>query len=228
LSDLAEVYAGLQRDDRLVSRQRLIDIVRSPQGQANGEAWWLLAQMVDEPAQQADCRRRAQAAGYVPAPGAAPAARIVRPLAAVAPVAPPVAGNAAAAPIAGALAEVDYSALMTFVINKLGDDMDRYDLAQVLIARQGWSFADAESFIEYVSANFSRSIAARHMMLILAISMLGLIVGALLACSGVLTISDFHSDGVAKIRASMRFIAGVAMVGSAIWGLLKGLVALRK
>ncbi|MBA3471191.1 MAG: hypothetical protein H0T53_16265 [Herpetosiphonaceae bacterium] len=214
MSDLAAVYATLERGDRLASRQQLIEIVRSPAGQSNGEAWWLLAQSLDDPAQQADCRRRAQAAGYPPAPRATAVAQPMP-----APALPP--------PGAGSIPAPDYSAAITFVVNKLGDDMDRYDLAQALMAREGWSYESAEGFIDYVSANFARTIAARHLTLITVISMLGLIVGLLLTCSSVLTISNVRTDGVDQIRASIRFIAGIAISGSAVWGLLKGLAALR-
>lgn len=49
---------------RNVARNLLARIVRADQ--SNGEAWYLLGQVLDDPAQKAECEGRAEAAGYAP------------------------------------------------------------------------------------------------------------------------------------------------------------------
>jgi hypothetical protein len=211
------VYAALQRGDRPTARQHLIGLVRSPSGQSLGEAWWLLAETLDDPAQQADCRRRAQAAGFVP-----PAAGGIRP--------PGPATTAPQPPSAlpsGHFGAGDYSADINFVIKKLSDGMDRYELAKAVMVQRGWPFEVATSFVDDVAANSTRSVASQRLPLIVLVSIVGLILGVVLACSGVLTIRDFRAAGMAYIWASLRFILGVALLGGAIWHLIKGLAALR-
>jgi hypothetical protein len=67
---IATGRAALQAGKRTEARQLLTQAVRSDP--RNGEAWYLLSQALDDPAQQQDCLARARAAGYVP-PGAASA-----------------------------------------------------------------------------------------------------------------------------------------------------------
>jgi hypothetical protein len=212
------VYAALQRGDRLTARQHLIGLVRSAGGQSLGEAWWLLAETLDDPAQQADCRRRAQAAGFVPPP----AADGIRP-----PGSALTAPQPSSALPSGQFSGEDYSADIDFVIKRLSDDMDRYELAKAVMVRRGWPFEVATSFVDYVEANSTSNVASQRLPLIVLVSMAGAIVGVLLACSGVITITDFRASGLAYIVASLRFIIGVAVVGGAIWHLIKGLAALR-
>jgi hypothetical protein len=219
---LVPVYAALQRGDRLTARQRLVEIVRSPGGQSLGEAWWLLAETLDDPAQQADCRRRAQAAGFAPPSGAAAAAGGGRPIVVAMPAPQP-----SSAPQSGQFSGEDYSADIEFVIKKLSDDMDRYELAKAVMVQRGWSFEVATSFVDYVEANSTRNVASQRLPLIVLVSMVGVVIGLLLACSGVITITDFRASGLAYIVASLRFIIGVAVVGGALWHLIKGLAALR-
>jgi hypothetical protein len=219
-SDLAPVYAALQRGDRLTARHDLIGLVRSPGGQSLGEAWWLLAETLDDPAQQADCRQRAQAAGFVPPPGTFAAG--ARPL-----ISATTAPQPSAVLQSGQSSGEDYSADIDFVIKKLSDDMDRYELTKAVMIRRGWTFEVAASFVDHVAANSTRNVASQRLPLIVLVSMIGVILGVLLACNGVLTIKDFRAAGVAYIWASLRFIVGVAVVGGALWHLIKGLVALR-
>jgi hypothetical protein len=71
---IRQARAALERSDRAGARQLLTQLIRAPGGATSGEAWWLLGQALDDPTQQQDCLRRAQAAGYSePAAATAPA-----------------------------------------------------------------------------------------------------------------------------------------------------------
>jgi hypothetical protein len=69
-----EIRALIDRGERPAARQHLMQLARAGGASTPGEIWWLLAKTLDDPAQQADCLARAQAAGYVPPPVAPPAA----------------------------------------------------------------------------------------------------------------------------------------------------------
>lgn len=80
-ANLDAVRAALAAGERTTARASLMQIVRAPEGRDNGEAWWLLAQTLDDPQQQADCYARASAAGYAPQPASVPVAARATPTA---------------------------------------------------------------------------------------------------------------------------------------------------
>jgi hypothetical protein len=77
---LVAARTAVASNQRNVARGLLVQIVRADQ--TNGEAWHLLGQVLDDPAQKDECAQRARAAGYQPE-----ARRIIFP---VEPVAEPV------------------------------------------------------------------------------------------------------------------------------------------
>jgi hypothetical protein len=66
LSSLAEIRRMLQLGNVLQARAVLMELVRTHGRATPGEAWWLLAETLSDPAQQEDCYSRARAAGYSP------------------------------------------------------------------------------------------------------------------------------------------------------------------
>lgn len=60
----AAVRAALSAGDRAQARSLLLPLIRAtPQ---DGEAWYMLSQVLDDPAQRAECLQRATAVGFVP------------------------------------------------------------------------------------------------------------------------------------------------------------------
>lgn len=94
---LVAARTAVASNQRNVARGLLVQIVRADQ--ANGEAWHLLGQVLDDPAQKAECAQRAKAAGYQPE-----ARRIIFPVEPApeppppVPVAPPVVPKASPVP----------------------------------------------------------------------------------------------------------------------------------
>lgn len=69
-ADLTAAKAALAAGDKPQARALLMPIARSEPG--NGEAWYLLAQMLEDPGQKQDCLNRAVANGYKPESDYAP------------------------------------------------------------------------------------------------------------------------------------------------------------
>lgn len=63
---IQSVRTLLDQGDRSNARTTLTAHIRAMRGNVSGEMWWLMAQAVDDPTQQADCLARAKAAGYEP------------------------------------------------------------------------------------------------------------------------------------------------------------------
>lgn len=58
--------AALASGHKGAARTMLMQLARDPAGARNGEVWHLLAQVLDDPAQRADCAQRAAKLSYVP------------------------------------------------------------------------------------------------------------------------------------------------------------------
>jgi hypothetical protein len=199
----AEVYAAFDRGDRTMAKQLLIAMVRSPGGGGNGQAWWLLAQALDDPEQQTDCRRRAEAAGYVP-PG--PPSDSAPPVSV--PPAPPPAGAVQAAATAPPLhLDPDFAAATDFVIDKLSENMDRYELIKAVMVRQGWPYEKAQRCVDSIAVNQPQSVLT----LSLVLTIFSLMIAVLFIGSAIENIVD-RAAGINMFSLLGRLLIGLLIL----------------
>jgi hypothetical protein len=209
----ADVYAAFDRGDRTMAKQLLIAMVRSPGGSNNGQAWWLLAQALDDPEQQADCRRRAEAAGYVPPrPASAPAAP-----APVQPAPPPSSAVQTATTAPPLHLDPDFAPATDFVIEKLSQNMDRYELIKAVMVRQGWPYEKAQRCVDYIAVNYHRRINMPSTVL----AIIAILLGVLVACNGLFLVADYLAAGRDPTLAFGRVLGGLVVAGRAMWSLQK-------
>lgn len=64
MTEIEKAQEAVQRGDKVAARAVLMPLARSDP--TNGEAWYLLAQVLDDPAQKQDCLNRSVANGYRP------------------------------------------------------------------------------------------------------------------------------------------------------------------
>ena len=251
-----EIRAMIDRGERPAARQHLMQLARAGGASTAGEIWWLLAQTLDDPAQQADCLARAQAAGYVPPP-VAPPPTAPPPPAEEPPVfaweqpgaAPPAparssfeparpAGPAPMKPAKARRTERQSRAVaaspryppeqIEFVIAEFGKHENRYEITQKAMGYYDLTYDDAQKLIDYVESAHSTTIARKQLPLIMVLSIAGIIGGSylLFRMFGSLPM-DRVLISLVSPRVLVRAAAGLSALGSGLVGLIYGIMALR-
>ena len=246
---LSHARIALQHGERAQAKAILIPIVRSA-GAENGEAWWLLAQTLDDPQQQADCYARATATGFNPPatkpvveeppslpweitavnhPPADPPATTIqgglsRLLQAAEP-APPIAQSV----VQHSLFTADDAA---FVTKNLGKGVDRYAIVQAVMVRANALHIEAERFVREIETRNVGHIARRQLPATLFIGIVGIIggvvvvFGATLALFGIVRIPliGFWFFGFGHIVLPIIALAmGISSAWGGILSILRGL-----
>ena len=236
---LSQARILLQGGEQAQAKAILIPIVRSP-GPVSGEAWWLLAQTLDDPGQQADCYARAAAAGYQPPtaeppleeppllmpwelpdalPGLTPISGPAdRPQALAQPSNPPPAAPSQPEPRFGQQ-QFDHDD-RAFVIKSLGRGIDRYAIVQQVMLRADCVHSDADRFVREIESHSQGQVGRRQLPVMLLIGAVGMVGGVLVAFIGLLMLL-----GAVRIPFIGFMFFGFGHVVFALIGIVMGVAA---
>lgn len=246
------VWQQAQTGDRLGAKKELARFLREQPGNVQG--WLLMATLLDEPAQQAECyrkvlhldpqNRRAVTMLQQIASSELPSSKMVSPEAIFQADASETAPQQRSAPQIPEL--FDYTSegdvdeerlaaltredLTKYVVRELGSAADRNALIRHVCETGEMSWREAEAFVSRVALEHEREIAKRQSPLMLVISIGTLIGGAiLLLASGYVLITFLSGELLVRLDlAFYGFVTGLGMLVGGLIGLLRTLKSLRE
>ncbi|MBN2389853.1 MAG: hypothetical protein JXR84_03965 [Anaerolineae bacterium] len=231
------IWQQAQTGDRLGARKELARRLREQPDDV--QAWLLMAALLDEPEQQAECCRKVLHLDPQNRHAAAMLQRIG------------FQGNVPEAPLPSRpsvrIPELfDYTNegvadderltaliredLVKYVARELGSGADRNALIRHVCETGEMSWPEAEAFVARVALEHEHEIAKRQSPLMLALSVATLIGGVILTLAGGYTLISFFSG---ELQARLDFayyglVTGLAMVAGGLIGLTRTLKSLRE
>lgn len=241
MHSLNSIWQQAQTGDHLGAKKELARLLHEQPGNVQG--WLLMATLLDDPAQQAECYRKVLRLD----PHNRRAAALLPSLASSAPPSPadvpegtPLSSASVSIPelfeytVEG---EVDAEHLATliredlakYVARELGSGADRNALIRHICETGDLAWPEAEMFVARVALEHEHEIAKRQSPLLLIISVATLIGGGLLTLGGGYGLVTFFS-GEMLVRLDFVYyglVTGLAMIAGGLIGLTRTLRSLR-
>lgn len=231
------IWQQAQTGDRSGARKELASFLREQPGNVQG--WLLLATLLDEPAQQAECYRKAlrldpqnhQAATMLQALEAYDQAEVE-----VSSIARPVEipelfeYTTDGVVDEERLVALTREALAGYVVRELGSDADRNTLIRYVCETGDMAWPEAEAFVARVELENEREIAKRRSPFMLTLSVGTLVGGVILFLVGGYVIVTFFSSE-AFVRPDFGFygvVTGLGMTAGGLIGLVRTLKSMRE
>jgi len=230
------IWQQAQTGDRLGARRELARRLREQPDDV--QAWLLMAALLDEPEQQAECCRKVL---YLDPQNRHAATMLQRTISQEnAPETSLPSSSSVQIPelfdytTGGGVDEERLAALTRedqekYVARELGSGADRNTLIRYVCETGEMSWPEAEAFVARVALEHEHEIAKRQSPLMLVISIGTIIGGAFLTLAGVYVLITFFSG---ELRARLDFVyyalvTGLAMIGGGLIGLTRTLKSLR-
>lgn len=235
------IWEQAQTGDRLGAKRELAGLLREEPGNVQG--WLLMATLLDEPAQQAECYRTVLRLD----PQNRRASTMLQQLvASEVPSREEISDPTRSSPTSVQIPELfDYTAdgvadeelvaamtredLAKYVARELGSDADRNALIRHVCETGEMSWREAEMFVTRVALENRHEIAKRQGTFMLALSVDTLVGGVILFLAGGYMLVLAFSGGL-QVRPDLAFygiITGLGMVAGGLIGLVRTLKSLR-
>lgn len=241
MQSLNLIWQQAQTGDRLAAKRELAGLLREQPGNVQG--WLLMATLLDDPAQQADCYRKVLGLD----PQNRRAATMLQQLSASeVPSREEEAATTQSSPVSAQIPELfefptdaeadeEFTAAMTradlaeYVARELGSGADRNSLIRYVCETGEMSWREAEMFVARVALENRHAIAKRQGSLMLVLSIATLVGGVILfLAGGYMLVLTFSGD--IQTRPDFGFygiMTGMGMVAGGLIGLVRTLKSLR-
>ncbi len=225
METLVAIWKQAQAGDRAGARRKLLSILRT--NPENVQAWLLMAALLDDPAQQAECCRRVLALD----PQNPHATAMLQKLC---PSEPDVeipdlfepGEDIEAAEEAAALTRKE---LTRYVVRELGSEADRNTLIRYVCENGDMTWPQAEAFVARVALEHESEIVRRRTPFLMMLSVVTLVGGALIALvCGYAIWAFFSSRPLLRLdHAIYGLMAGLSMVAGGLIGIMRLVKSLR-